>query len=178
MRWWRRRWAVALYTGIAIAAVIGLAFVCIAIGVAWHVIAVLVLGGTARAGLRLTGLDPLGFALGSGENAKLDGSPASKPQGLGVWMCQWTLRTLPTGTRQAQRLGCASARPRSRTTPRTTPWSGILADRYLEEEDHMAQTKAQRSAAAKRAAATRKRNAAKKSALRKLGAQHAALAGA
>jgi hypothetical protein len=32
------------------------------------------------------------------------------------------------------------------------------------EEDHMAQTKAQRSAAAKKAAATRKRNAAKKSA--------------
>jgi hypothetical protein len=44
------------------------------------------------------------------------------------------------------------------------PRSEILAVRYPEQEDHMAQTKAQRSAAAKKAAATRKRNAAKKSA--------------
>jgi cellulose synthase/poly-beta-1,6-N-acetylglucosamine synthase-like glycosyltransferase len=86
LRWCRRYWdriVVAVCAGIAIAAIVGLAFACIAIGVAWHVIAVLVLGGTARAGLRLTGLDPLGFALGSGENAELDGSPASKPQGFG-----------------------------------------------------------------------------------------------
>jgi cellulose synthase/poly-beta-1,6-N-acetylglucosamine synthase-like glycosyltransferase len=85
-RWWRRypdRIVVAVYAGIAIAAIVGLAFACIAIGVAWHVIAVLVLGGTARAGLRLTGLDPLGFALDNGENAGHDGSPAPKPQGFG-----------------------------------------------------------------------------------------------
>ena len=86
LRWWRGSWdriLVAVYAGIAIAAIIGLAFACIAIGVAWHVIAVLVLGGTARAGLRLTGLDPFRFVLGSGENVERDGSPASKPQGFG-----------------------------------------------------------------------------------------------
>jgi hypothetical protein len=47
------------------------------------VVAVLVLGGTALAVLRLTGLDPLGFILGSGENVEPDGAPTSEPQGFG-----------------------------------------------------------------------------------------------
>jgi hypothetical protein len=47
------------------------------------VIAVLVLTFTARAALRLTGLDPLGFILGNGENGRLDGLPAAIPQGFG-----------------------------------------------------------------------------------------------
>jgi poly-beta-1,6-N-acetyl-D-glucosamine synthase len=86
LRWWRRCWdriVVAGYAGIGIAAVVGLAFACIAVGLGWLVIAALVLGGTARAALRLTGLYPLGLILDSGENAELDGSPASKPQGFG-----------------------------------------------------------------------------------------------
>jgi biofilm PGA synthesis N-glycosyltransferase PgaC len=84
--WWRRGWdriAVAICAGIAIGAVIGLAFACMAIGVAWYVIAVLVLCGTALAALRLSGLDPVGFVRGSGETADHGRSPASNPQGFG-----------------------------------------------------------------------------------------------
>jgi biofilm PGA synthesis N-glycosyltransferase PgaC len=85
-RWVGHMWArirTVVFAAIVIAAVIGLALACIAIGVAWHVVAVLVLGGTALAVLRLTGLDPLGFILGSGENVEPDGAPTSEPQGFG-----------------------------------------------------------------------------------------------
>jgi hypothetical protein len=46
------------------------------------VIAVLVLAFTAHAGLRLTGLDPLGLVLGRGENDDLASAP-TRPQGFG-----------------------------------------------------------------------------------------------
>ena len=86
--WWRRVWdriAVGVFGAIAIAAVVGLAFACLAVGIAWYVVAVLVLAFTAHAALRLSGLDPLGFALGNGETADVDASSASKPQGFGGW---------------------------------------------------------------------------------------------
>jgi cellulose synthase/poly-beta-1,6-N-acetylglucosamine synthase-like glycosyltransferase len=84
--WWRRVWdrsALGICSGIAIAAIVGLAFACLAIGVAWLVIASLFLTFTAHAALRLSGLDPLGFALGDGETASLDTSSTSTPQGFG-----------------------------------------------------------------------------------------------
>jgi len=86
--WWRCVWhraAVVVCGGVTIAAVVGLAFACLAIGVAWLVIAFLVLAFTAHAALRLSGLDPLGFALGNGETADLDASSVSEPQGFGGW---------------------------------------------------------------------------------------------
>ena len=85
-RWVGHMWArirTVVFAAIFIAAVIGLALACIAIGVAWHIVAVLVLGGTTLAVLRLGGLDPLGFILGSGENVKLGTAPTSEPQGFG-----------------------------------------------------------------------------------------------
>lgn len=84
--WSRRIWdrvAGALYAGTAIAVTVGLAFFCLTIGVAWFVIAVLVLAGSARAGLRLTGLDLLGFFRSSGETATSNGRLRSRPQGFG-----------------------------------------------------------------------------------------------
>lgn len=83
--WWHLtdRLVVALIGGVAVAAVVALAFACIAIGVAWSIIAVLVLAGTGRAALRLTGLDPFGFALGTGEGDGLGGLPGRTPQGFG-----------------------------------------------------------------------------------------------
>ena len=74
-RWWRRGWdrvALAVYEGTAVAAVVAVALGCLALGIAWPVIAVLVLTFTAHAALRLTGLDPLGSILGNGENTDLD----------------------------------------------------------------------------------------------------------
>jgi biofilm PGA synthesis N-glycosyltransferase PgaC len=85
-RWWRRRWdriAGAIYGGLAIGAVVGLAFACLAIGVAWVVIALLVLAFTAHAALRLIGLDPLGLVLGNGETAEPAAGSAAEPQGFG-----------------------------------------------------------------------------------------------
>jgi biofilm PGA synthesis N-glycosyltransferase PgaC len=85
-RWWRRAWdrtAGFVYGGIAILAVVGLAFAFLAMGIAWLVIAFLVLAFTAHAALRLSGLDPFGFALGDGETASLDTSSTSTPQGFG-----------------------------------------------------------------------------------------------
>jgi cellulose synthase/poly-beta-1,6-N-acetylglucosamine synthase-like glycosyltransferase len=84
--WWRRardRTAGLVYGAIAIAAVVGLAFACLAVGVAWLLIGGLVLAFAAHTALRLSGLDPLGFALGNGEIADLDTSSTSKPQGFG-----------------------------------------------------------------------------------------------
>jgi cellulose synthase/poly-beta-1,6-N-acetylglucosamine synthase-like glycosyltransferase len=68
----RRRRAVVgaltvLYMIVALGVVITLAVACSVLGVAWTVISVLVLAGTAHAAIRLSGRDPLGFALGSGE---------------------------------------------------------------------------------------------------------------
>ncbi len=57
----------ALYMAVALGFVVTLAVVSSLLGVAWTVISVLVLAGTVHAALRLSGLDPLGFALGSGE---------------------------------------------------------------------------------------------------------------
>jgi len=74
--------------GVALASVVGLAFACIAAGVAWTVIAVLVLAGTAQAALRLSGLNPLGLVRDSGETAKRNTPAAFEPQafgGLDVW---------------------------------------------------------------------------------------------
>jgi poly-beta-1,6-N-acetyl-D-glucosamine synthase len=71
--------------GIAQATVIGLAFACIAAGLAWSVIAVLVLAGTAQAVLRFSGLDPVGFVRESGESDNPNTSVIfpPKPQGFG-----------------------------------------------------------------------------------------------
>jgi cellulose synthase/poly-beta-1,6-N-acetylglucosamine synthase-like glycosyltransferase len=85
-RWWSHHayhLTVAVYAGIAIAAVIGLAFACIAIGIAWPITAVLVLAGTAHACLRFTGLDPLSIVLGSSETLKSKTQLAAAPQGFG-----------------------------------------------------------------------------------------------
>jgi len=81
---WRRyseRIVVAVYAGMGLAAIVGTAFACMALGIAWTVIAVLVLAGTAQSALRLSGLDPLGMVLGSGET--LRGRPAPVLQGFG-----------------------------------------------------------------------------------------------
>ena len=84
--WWRSRWdriSVAFYATASVAAVVGVALACVAIGIAWQVVAVLVLGGSAFAALRLSGLDPFGLVLGSGERDELAGLRASTPQGFG-----------------------------------------------------------------------------------------------
>jgi biofilm PGA synthesis N-glycosyltransferase PgaC len=68
---WRHWWDPVeggFYVATAMALVVGLAFASIAAGIAWQVIGALVLGGSALTVLRLSGLDPLGFVLGSGEN--------------------------------------------------------------------------------------------------------------
>lgn len=86
-RSWRHRWtrvAGPVYTGVLLAAVVGLALACIATGVAWSVISTLVLTGAALAALRLSGLDPFGLHLGTGEPARASHStPALSPQGFG-----------------------------------------------------------------------------------------------
>jgi hypothetical protein len=86
-RSWRQRWtriAAPVYAGVLLAAVVGLALACVAIGVAWPVISGLVLGGAALAALRLSGLDPFAFHLGTGEPARAKHSvQALSPQGFG-----------------------------------------------------------------------------------------------
>ncbi len=86
----RRRWQHRARTvasvgvlGAALVAVIGLAFACIAAGVAWTVIAVLVLARTAQSVLRFSGLDPLGLVRDSGETAKCNTSATFEPQAFG-----------------------------------------------------------------------------------------------
>jgi biofilm PGA synthesis N-glycosyltransferase PgaC len=72
------------YGGALVTSVVGLALACVAIGVAWPVISVLVLAGAALAALRLSGLDPFGPHLGTGEPAKAKHSVrGSSPQGFG-----------------------------------------------------------------------------------------------
>ncbi len=69
-RW--RRWnriAGPLYVAVLLAIVEGIDAACIALGVAWSVIGALVLAGAAMAALRLSGLDPFGLLLGTGEPA-------------------------------------------------------------------------------------------------------------
>jgi poly-beta-1,6-N-acetyl-D-glucosamine synthase len=86
-RSWRHRWsriAGVVYAGVLLAAVVGLALACVAIGVAWAMIGGFVLAGAALAALRLSGLDPLGPILGTGEPANVDYSlVTSKTQGFG-----------------------------------------------------------------------------------------------
>ncbi|MDX6436796.1 MAG: hypothetical protein QOK34_1630 [Gaiellaceae bacterium] len=73
-----------VYAGALLAAVVGLTLACAAIGIAWPVISGLVLAGAAFAALRLSGLDPFGLHLGTGEPAKAKHSMrASSPQGFG-----------------------------------------------------------------------------------------------
>ncbi len=81
--WWQRRSHIAgpAYAAVLLAADVGLALACIAIGVAWFVIAALVLAGAAPAALRLSGLDPFGTILGTGELAQIDHS--LEPQAFG-----------------------------------------------------------------------------------------------
>jgi cellulose synthase/poly-beta-1,6-N-acetylglucosamine synthase-like glycosyltransferase len=73
-----------------LAGVVGLAFACIALGIAWHLIAVFVLCGVAAAAIRLSRLYPLGLLLSlpSGEPKhdemppwRQPGWPASAPTG-------------------------------------------------------------------------------------------------
>ena len=68
LRHWSDRDRRGFYVGTVMALVIGIALASIAVGIAWQAIAALVLGGSALTALRLSGLDPLGFVLGSGEN--------------------------------------------------------------------------------------------------------------
>jgi len=75
--------AVALYETAAVAVIVALALACAVTGVAWPLIAVLVLTFAAHAALRLTGFDPLGPFLGSGENVVRDGPLLVRPQGFG-----------------------------------------------------------------------------------------------
>jgi cellulose synthase/poly-beta-1,6-N-acetylglucosamine synthase-like glycosyltransferase len=73
-RSWRQRWkriAGPLYSILLLAAVITLAFICVVIGIAWSVIAGLVLAGAALSALRFSGLDPFGLPQGTGEPATL-----------------------------------------------------------------------------------------------------------
>ena len=82
----RRLWnliAVVFYETAAVAVIVALALACAITGVAWPLIAVLVLTFTAHAALRLTGLDPLGPILGSGENAVGSGPPVTRLEGFG-----------------------------------------------------------------------------------------------
>jgi poly-beta-1,6-N-acetyl-D-glucosamine synthase len=86
-RSWRHRWdriAGTVYAGVLLAAVVSLAFICVAFGIAWSVIGSLVLAGAALAALRLSGLDPFGPLLGTGEPANVDHSVVTpKPHGFG-----------------------------------------------------------------------------------------------
>jgi biofilm PGA synthesis N-glycosyltransferase PgaC len=79
-----RRRAGAVCAALLLAGVVGLALACTWLGVAWLVIAVLVLTGAALAALRLSGLDPFGLVLGTGEPADSHHvSQPSSPQGFG-----------------------------------------------------------------------------------------------
>jgi cellulose synthase/poly-beta-1,6-N-acetylglucosamine synthase-like glycosyltransferase len=83
-RHWCTRLAGPTYGGALLTSVVGLALACVAIGVAWPVISVLVLAGAALAALRLSGVDSFGPHLGTGEPAKAHHSVrASSPQGFG-----------------------------------------------------------------------------------------------
>lgn len=64
-----------------LAGVVGLAFACIALGIAWHLIAVFVLSGAAAAVIRLSRLFPLGLLLSlpSGEPKHDDMPPWRQP---------------------------------------------------------------------------------------------------
>jgi hypothetical protein len=84
---WRRGWnriAAPSYVLALLVAVVGLALLCFVIGVAWYVIGTVVLAGAAMAALRLSGLDPFGLLLGTGEPASTHHSlGASDHQGFG-----------------------------------------------------------------------------------------------
>jgi biofilm PGA synthesis N-glycosyltransferase PgaC len=83
----RRSWkqmAGPLYAMLLLAAVVGLALICVMLDIAWPVIAVLVLAGAALAAVRLSGLDPFGLMHGTGEPATLHHSAnAPDHQGFG-----------------------------------------------------------------------------------------------
>ncbi|HYI35029.1 MAG TPA: glycosyltransferase family 2 protein [Thermoleophilaceae bacterium] len=81
----RNVFAVVFYEAAAVAIIVALALACAISGVAWPLIAFLVLTFTAHAALRLAGLDPLGPILGSGENVVRDDPPATgaRLQGFG-----------------------------------------------------------------------------------------------
>jgi cellulose synthase/poly-beta-1,6-N-acetylglucosamine synthase-like glycosyltransferase len=73
-RRWRGRWRQIvgpLYSMLLLAAVITLAVICVVLGIAWSVIAGLVLAGAALAAVRFSGLDPFGLPQGTGEPATL-----------------------------------------------------------------------------------------------------------
>jgi hypothetical protein len=79
-----KRAAGPAYSLLLLAAVVGLALVCDSLGVAWSIIAALVLAGAALAALRLSGLDPCGILQGTGEPATLHHSVgAPTHQGFG-----------------------------------------------------------------------------------------------
>ena len=120
-RGWHRwsRVAGGLYTGVLLAAVVGLSLACTAIGVAWPIIGGLVLAGAALAALRLSGLDPLGSLLGTGELAAFDFSLKAEPQGFGGLDTPGDALTYVT--RQAP----ASVRLRSTWRQADTPGDGL-----------------------------------------------------
>jgi hypothetical protein len=73
-----------LYALLLLAAVIGLALICASLGIAWSVIAGLVLAGAALAAVRISELDPFGGRQGTGEPATLHHSvDAPDQQGFG-----------------------------------------------------------------------------------------------
>jgi hypothetical protein len=86
-RSWRHRWkgiVGPVYATALLASVIGLALICVVLGIAWSVIAGLVLAGAALAALRFSGLDPFGTMQGTGEPATLHHSVgAAGHQGFG-----------------------------------------------------------------------------------------------
>ncbi|MDJ0392415.1 glycosyltransferase family 2 protein [Rhodococcus sp. G-MC3] len=83
--WWQR-WhqiAGAVYIGLLLAAVVALALVLCALGLAWATIAILVLSGAAFAAVRWSGLDLMGLIRPTGELAGIGPLPAPAPQGFG-----------------------------------------------------------------------------------------------
>jgi glycosyltransferase involved in cell wall biosynthesis len=63
----RKRIAGPVYSALMLACIVGMGVACAALSLAWTMIAVVVLVGAMFAALRLSGLDPFSFAIGSGE---------------------------------------------------------------------------------------------------------------
>jgi len=83
--WWKRkRSAGIVYAGLLLAIVEGLDAACIAMGVAWLLIGIVVLGGAVFAAIRLVGLDLFGVFLGTGEQSGINYSlTGNETQGFG-----------------------------------------------------------------------------------------------
>lgn len=79
------RMAVAIYATIGLVAIVGAAFACMALGIAWTVIAVLVLAGTAQARFAYRGSTHSGSSSGAMRRCAVDPHRQFRALAAGTW---------------------------------------------------------------------------------------------